>query len=138
MKSIKSKEVNGGAGEVEFNIDIGENDSLNTIDYPALNPKITCGEALNDSEVEAIKSQLLKQTLDKKRVLIAKLAINEYCLSANQIRDVLSLFTMDKYKLDVAKFAYGHCVDRINYGRVKDAFSMTGTKALLDNYINTL
>lgn len=88
--------------------------------------------------MEALKAAILDETLDKRRLLVAKIAINEHCLTANHIRDLLALFTMDKYKLELAKFAYGHCTDRTNYGRVYDAFIMNGTKQSLDNYINTL
>ena len=76
--------------------------------------------------------------MDKTRLLTVKVAINDWCLTSNQLRDVLALFTMDKYKLDLAKFGYGHVTDRINYHRVKDAFSFDDTKNKLDAYINTL
>ncbi|MGH1335412.1 MAG: DUF4476 domain-containing protein [Aureispira sp.] len=138
VKSIKSSKTEDGGGEVEFNISLGERADEETIDPSSFNPKITCVQALDASAVERIKQQLLKETLDKTRVFVAKRAMNEHCLSSNQIRDILALFTMDKYKLEVAKFAYGHCTDRTNYGRIKDAFSLRGTKKLLDNYINTL
>jgi hypothetical protein len=138
-KKTETKKNDSGAFETDVNVLIGDSDSLSTTNTtPALNTKINCTQSLSNINLEQLKQRLLSQTLDKQRILIAKLAINEWCLSSNQVRDLLALFTMDKYRLDFAKFAYGHTTDRINYNRVKDAFSMDGSKKLLDNYINTL
>jgi hypothetical protein len=138
-KKTETKNNNSGAFETDMNVVIGDSNTLSTADtLLELSTKINCTQLLSDINLEQLKQRLLAQTLDKQRVLTAKLAINEWCLSSNQVRDLLALFTMDKYRLDFAKFAYGHTTDRINYNRVKDAFSMDGSKKLLDNYINTL
>lgn len=93
---------------------------------------------MNGQDHETLKTMITRANLDKNRLITAKVAINDWCLSSNQVRDVLALFTMDKYRLDFAKFAYGHVTDRTNYNRVKDAFFFQKNKQLLDNYINVL
>jgi hypothetical protein len=139
VEEINSKTSSGGGFETDFNIVIGNGDTtISSDEIPNLNPKITCTQSLSAEDVEALKTKMSKAFLDKNRILTAKIMINEWCLNSNQVRDVLALFTMDKYRLDFAKFAYGHVTDRVNYGRVKDAFSFEETKQLLDNYINTL
>ncbi|BDS12126.1 DUF4476 domain-containing protein [Aureispira anguillae] len=139
VKEIQSNTHSGGAFESDFNLVIGNGDTTITAEeIPNLNPKISCTQTLNDQDVERLKTAISRAFLDKNRVLIAKIAINDWCLTSNQVRDLLALFTMDKYRLDFAKFAYGHVNDRTNYNRVKDAFSFQESKGLLDNYINTL
>lgn len=139
VEEVNSKTTSGGGFETDFNVLIGNGDTTILKDeIPTLKPKITCQQSLTEEDVESLKTKVTQTTLDKNRLLTAKIMINDWCLTSNQVRDVLALFTMDKYRLDFAKFAYGHVTDRTNYGRVKDAFSFESTKELLDNYINTL
>lgn len=139
VEEVNSKTSSGGAFETDFNVVIGNGDTtISSHEIPSLKPKIACVQSLSDEDVEALKTKVSRAFLDKNRILTAKIIINDWCLTSNQVRDVLGLFTMDKYRLDFAKFAYGHVSDRINYSRVKDAFSFEESKQLLDNYINTL
>jgi hypothetical protein len=139
VEEVNSKTSSGGAFETDFNVVIGNGDTIiSNNETPILNPKIACTQNLSAQDVEALKTKISEVFLDKNRILTAKIIINDWCLTSNQVRDVLALFTMDKYRLDFAKFAYGHVTDRINYSRVKDAFSFEDSKQLLDNYINTL
>jgi hypothetical protein len=139
VEEVNSKTSSGGAFETDFNVVIGNGDTtISRNEIPNLNPKIACTQSLSDEDVEALKTKVTEAFLDKNRILTAKIIINDWCLTSNQVRDILALFTMDKYRLDFAKFAYGHVTDRVNYSRVKDAFSFEGSKELLDNYINTL
>lgn len=139
VKEIQSNKHSGGAFESDFNVVIGNGDTIiSPHEIPPLKPKISCTQNLTMEEVEQLKAAITQTFLDKNRLLIAKIAINDWCLTSNQVRDILALFTMDKYRLDFAKFAYGHVSDRTNYNRVKDAFSFQDSKQLLDNYINTL
>ena len=139
VEQVASNRRDQGGFEGEFNVVIGNGDTLITADeMPELNPKITCQGALNPTEVEQLKTAILRNTLDKNRLLTAKVAINDHCLESAAVRDVLALFTMDKYRLDFAKFAYGHVTDKTNYQTVKQAFSLEQTKEQLDAYINAL
>lgn len=139
VEEVNSKTSSGGAFETDFNVVIGNGDTtISSNEIPSLNPKITCTQSLSDEDVEALKTKVTEAFLDKNRILAAKVIINDWCLTSNQVRDILGLFTMDKYRLEFAKFAYGHVTDRVNYSRVKDAFSFEQSKQLLDNYINTL
>lgn len=139
VKEINSKSTSGGAIEGDFNIVIGNGDTLITQDeIPTLNPKITCRQTLSDQDFEKLKTLITRSILDKHRLITAKVAINDWCMQSNQVRDALELFTMDKYRLDFAKFAFGHVTDRMNYYQVREAFAFEESKQKLDNYINTL
>jgi hypothetical protein len=139
VEEVNSKTSSGGGFETDFNVVIGNGDTtISSNEIPNLKPKITCTQHLSAEDVEALKTKVSQAFLDKNRILAAKIIINDWCLTSNQVRDVLALFTMDKYRLDFAKFAYGHVTDRVNYSRVKDAFTFEESKQLLDNYINTL
>ncbi len=139
VEEVQSKQRDNGGFEGEFNLVINGGDTVDTaVDLPELNPKIRCTQILTPVQIEQIKAQLLKNTLDKNRLLTAKVAINDHCLSSDQIRQLLALFTMDKYRLDLAQFAYGHVTDKTNYQITKEAFSMEQSKEQLDRWVNAL
>jgi len=139
VEEVVSNKRDKGGFEGEFNIVINGGDTVATNkDLPTLSPKISCTQVLTPEQVETIKVQLLRNTLDKNRLLTAKVAINAHCLSSEQVRQLLALFTMDKYRLDFAQFAYGHVTDKTNYTITHEIFVFEDSKEQLDRYINAL
>ena len=70
------------------------------------------------------------------RMTVAKQITKGNCLSADQVRDVTSLFDFESGKLEYAKFAYDYCYDQGNYYKVNDAFEFEMSIDELDEYIN--
>lgn len=139
VEEVQSNKRDNGGFEGEFNIVINGGDTASMDNnLPELHPKISCTQTLTAEQVERIKAQLLRNTLDKNRLVTAKVAINDHCLSSEHIRQLLALFTMDKYRLDLAQFAYGHATDKTNYQVTKEAFSFDQSKEELDRWINAL
>lgn len=131
-----------GGGEFEVNIDLDDknskNDSLklNAEEDFNLKHRINCTAGVSASRFENLKEQILDEHMDKAKSHKAKLLFNDNCISSAQVRDLINLLMMDKYKLDFAKFAYGRTTDRINYNKVLVAFKFDKTREHLIEYIN--
>ena len=138
-----TKDKIDGAFEHEFRVRIENGDTIfesvkRNKALPKLAAKGDCSKSMSDDEFVMAKEKVLSEFMDTDKLLSAKVLINQRCMSSNQVRDMLSIFSLDKYKLDFAKFAYGHTRDRMNYYRVNDAFSFSSTKIQLENFINSL
>ncbi|HPD54724.1 MAG TPA: DUF4476 domain-containing protein, partial [Bacteroidia bacterium] len=69
------------------------------------------------------------------KLTIAKQVIQNNCLTADQVRETMTLFDFENTKLDFAKFAYDRTYDRANYYKVNDAFEFESSIEDLNRYI---
>lgn len=92
---------------------------------------------MNASSFEQFKQTLRNESYDNSRVNQAKQVMAMNYFSAAQIKELVSLFTYESNKLDVAKAAYSRCTDKGNYFVVNDAFTYSSTKDELVRYIRT-
>ena len=74
-----------------------------------------CRHAMGNSDYQQAKSTLTSISFDDTRLSTAKQIISANCLNANQVMDIMKLFSFEESKLDFAKFAYSYCVDTNNY-----------------------
>ena len=130
-----------GGGDVEINISSDDrkksnNESSDDKETTDLKAKISCPSGISADEFVNLKQQLTKAFMDQERLGKAKQLFNLRCINSAQVRDITLLFTLDKYKLDFAKFAYGRTTDRINFAKVNDAFQFTKTADQLTKYVN--
>ncbi len=91
--------------------------------------------AMDARTFEQFKQTLRNESFDNTRLSIARQTIGAGYVSAQQVRDVVSLFSFETSKLDIAKFAYRYTVDKNGYFLVNDAFSYSSSKEELNNYI---
>jgi Domain of unknown function (DUF4476) len=95
--------------------------------YPGNNRQIS------DYDFGMLKQYVRKESFDDRRINIAKQAAGNSYFSTAQVRDLMSIFSFDDGKLDVAKYLYNRTVDRNNYYQLTDALSFSSNKdALLD------
>ena len=67
---------------------------------------------------------------------IAKQVLQNNCLTASQVREVLGSFDFENTKLEYAKYAYAHTYDIGNYYKVNDAFEFESSVDDLNKYIS--
>ena len=84
-----------------------------------------------------LRHSLNRANFDSDKQRIAEQAISRHSVKANQIYQILMLFSFESSKVKIAKFAYKHCVDKRNYYLVNDAFTFSSSVRALDNYIGT-
>ena len=68
---------------------------------------------------------------------IAKQVTSNNCLTALQIKQVVSMFDFESDRLHYAKYAYDYSYDPNNYYKVNDAFEFESTIEELDEYISS-
>jgi pyruvate kinase len=65
----------------------------------------------------------------------AKQIIDRNYFTSQQVKEMVLLFTFENNRLDVAKYAYGKTVDKVNYFVMNDAFTFNNNKEALKEYI---
>lgn len=99
-------------------------------------PPPPCG--VSAVEVEQIKESIKSQSFNNTQVTLAKQAFSSKpCFKALQIREIVSLFSFESSKLEIAKYAYDYCEDKNNYFLVNDAFSFSSSIDDLNKYIKS-
>lgn len=88
------------------------------------NSNYTCAGAIamSASSFSAAKQTISKQTFEETKLTTAKQIMKSNCLRAQQIKELMLLFTFEESKLEIAKFGHDKCVDTNNYFIVNSAF----------------
>lgn len=81
---------------------------------------------------ELVKSATFKDSMEKQAKMMVK---SKQCFRADQVVDLLSVFSYDDSKLLVAKYAFDYCIDTQNYYRVVNSFSFKSYKDDLTRFI---
>lgn len=91
-----------------------------------------CYMPLGDSDFNRLRSSVDGKPFDDERLIIAKQALTNSCMTSLQIKDLMSEMSFDKSRIEFAKYAYPNCIDPQNYFQVNDAFQFGASAADLD------
>lgn len=92
---------------------------------------------LTDAEYADMKSEIRKESFSTTRAEVAKRLIREYqCPTSKQIKGLLSLFSLEEDKLDIAKYSYEFVSDKTNFGLVRDFFTSQASRNAITDYMN--
>ena len=86
---------------------------------------------------EQFKQSVRNETFENTKQSIAKQGLNSNSFTAAQIRELVQLFSFDAGKLEIAKYAYSHCVDKGNYYVINDVFAFSSSRDELARYIQS-
>jgi hypothetical protein len=95
-----------------------------------------CQWPMSPEDFESAKNTISSKDFENTKLDIAKQITSSNCLSAEQIKCIMKLFTFENSKLEYAKFAYAHCYDKSNYFKVNDAFEFDSSASDLSTYIS--
>ncbi len=104
----------GGVGGAWGGQDAGGGSCGNTA--PVIMPMAQC-------DFNRLLVSIQNLTFESTKEEVARGALRNNYLTAEQIRSILFAFTFESTKLDFAKAAYGNCVDPYNYYVLNDAFT---------------
>ncbi|HZG99963.1 MAG TPA: DUF4476 domain-containing protein [Flavisolibacter sp.] len=90
---------------------------------------------VRDEDFNRIKTRLQSSFTDNSRLTIARQAIDNYYFTAEQVRELIQIFSFEASRLDIAKYAYGKTVNKNNYGIVQDLLNSRASKDELSRYI---
>lgn len=86
-----------------------------------------CRTAMSSASFSKMKETVEAKPFSDTKMSTAKVAAKNACLSVNQIKEIVKLFSMDEDRLEYAKYAYDYCVDKGNYYQVSEVFSFSST-----------
>lgn len=103
---------------------------------PNYNGPIGCDLPMDAEAFQDAKRSISSKTFESSKMTLAKQIIRSNCFLASQVSSLVSLFTYESDKLDIAKFAYPQTYDQGNYYKVNDAFEFESSIGKLDDFIN--
>ena len=97
--------------------------------------KLNCTTPLRPDGFILVNKKISEEALENQKLAVAKKLIQENCLSAIQLMELIQLFDFEVSKLEMAIFAYPHCFDPMNYNFVEDVFEYESSVTKLHNEI---
>lgn len=82
-----------------------------------------------------VKQTLQKTSFESSKLNIAKQILDNNSISTSQVKEIMSLFTMQSDKLEYAKYAYSKTRDKNNYFTVINGLTMQSDRDELMEYI---
>lgn len=95
--------------------------------------------AYSDCEVQNINpilSAIENESFKSDKIIVAKQATKNKCLSVDQIKQIMDEFSFDDGKLEFAKLAYSKCSNKDDYYMLNESFSFSSSKSELNDYIS--
>lgn len=102
---------------------------------PGYSGPIGCEWPVEEASVSQMKKSIDNQSFSDQRMTVAKQATRNMCLTVNQVKEVIGLFTFEDSKLEYAKFAYDYTYDIGNYYMLNDAFTFSSSVDELNRFI---
>lgn len=94
-----------------------------------------CINRMSDEDFKGLKKTLNNRSFESTNIEIAKTALDKNLFSSEQVRELLSYYTFETSKLEIAKYAYTRTCDKKNYFKVYDAFGFESSVNELKDYI---
>jgi len=105
-------------------------------DAPVEEVAPACSE-MASGDFKEVMASLSSKTFSDSKMTQAKQILRANCMSAAQIKTVMSTFTYEDDKLEFAKAAYDRCADPQNYWKLNDAFDYEMTIDDLNEFLES-
>lgn len=93
-----------------------------------------CPYPMGASDFESAKASIKSKSFDDSKLTLAKQIIGSNCMLCSQIKELMLLITFEATRLDLAKFAWSHNLDKGNYYKLNDAFTFESSIDELNEY----
>lgn len=90
---------------------------------------------ISNSDFNQAKETLRREIFENTRVNLAKQIIDVNYFTANQVTEIVNMFTFENNKLDIAKYAYKKTTDKNNYYLINAVFNYSNSKDELARFI---
>lgn len=104
---------------------------------PGYTGPIGCAVPLSGTEFADLKKSIESKSFEDTKMTMAKQVAGDRCLTVEQVKAIMSVFSFEESKLDFAKFAYDHTHDIGSYYKVNDAFTFESSIEELNTYIQS-
>ncbi len=96
-----------------------------------------CAGLTNQSTYQQARKTIAEKSFDDTRLTLARQVVKSHCLSAVMIRDLMSIFSFEDSRLQLAKYAVDYCYDPENYFVVNDSFTFESSIDELNEYLES-
>ncbi len=90
---------------------------------------------MNARDFDQVKQSLRKEWFENNRLTSVKFILDKNNVTTVQVKELMSLFTFENNKLELAKYAYRKTVDQKSYFQVMDALTFSSSKDELARFI---
>ena len=115
-------------------ISSGTNNNNSTYVLQGYNGIYGCPAPMSGSDFQTAKNSIASKGFDESRLILAKQIIGSNCLLCKQIKELMELMSFEETKLELAKFAWHHNLDKGNYYQLNDAFGFESSIEELNKY----
>ena len=91
---------------------------------------------MKKDDFKDLKGSINNRSFESTNLDIAKTAIDNNYLSSEQVRELMSFFTFETNKLEIAKYSYKKVCDPGNFFKVYDVFDFESSVTELKDYIS--
>lgn len=93
------------------------------------------GNVMSVRDFETVKEQIRKEWFENNRLISAKVIIDKNNFTTEQVKEFMLLFSFEKNRLELAKYAYRKTVNKQCYYELNDAFTFSSSKDELARFI---
>lgn len=97
---------------------------------------IGCPWPMEESEFSNAQNSVSSKNFEDSKLTMAKQITGANCLTADQVRRMMTEFNFEDSRLEYAKFAYDKTYDIGNYYKLNDSFQFESSIDELNEYIN--
>lgn len=91
---------------------------------------------IKPDDFKELKHDINNRSFESTNLSIVKTAIDKNFFSSEQIKEILSYFTFENNKVEIAKYSYKKICDKNNFFKVYDAFNFESSIEEIKNYIS--
>lgn len=96
-----------------------------------------CASSMAPTSFMKAKDNISASSFEDSKMTVAKQVTKANCMTAEQIMEVMGLFSFEDNKLDYAKFAYDFCYNQGDYYEVNTAFTFESSIEELNQYLES-
>ena len=102
----------------------------------ATNTSSACRTAASATLFSSFKTSIEKQSFEDTKLKMVNQFLTGNCVSTGQVKTLMSLFSFEANKLDIAKKAYKKTVDKESYFTLNDEFSFSSSADELTEFVS--
>lgn len=103
---------------------------------PGYNGPIGCPWPMDENQFANAQRSISSKDFEDSKLTVAKQITGANCLTADQVKRIMTAFDFEDSKLEYAKFAYNKTYDIGNYYMLNDAFDFESSIDELNEHIN--
>ena len=96
-----------------------------------------CASSMAATSFMKAKDSISASSFEDSKMTVAKQVTKANCMTAEQIMEVMGLFSFEDNKLEYAKFAYDFCYNQGDYYEVNTAFTFESSIEELNKYLES-